>query len=182
VVSYLIHCSAQPGISERRRERKEAKQEKGPPLWQRTLSQGSARMTFVVGALLTLSGGSYLIGLHKIAGQNAGTAATVGMVLLFNLIMLALLELQLLGFLVAPDWTRGAVDHFKEWFARNSASSRISDRPRGRPSSGPPRAGLPPLATSSLGISSRRATRSMHPLVSSARAIPQRAPVTTSSG
>jgi hypothetical protein len=77
-------------------------------------------MTFVVGALLTLPGASYLIGLHKIAEQDAATGATVGMVLAFNVIMLALLELPLVGFVVAPDWTEGAVERFRVWFARNA--------------------------------------------------------------
>jgi Sap, sulfolipid-1-addressing protein len=114
--------------AERRRRRRGAKGESEPPFWQRTLSRGSAWMTFVVGALLTLPGASYLIGLHKIAEADAGTAATVGMVLAFNLIMLALLELPLIGFVVAPEWTRDAVDRFKRWFARNALrlASRIA--------------------------------------------------------
>jgi hypothetical protein len=119
-LSYVIRRSGRAGESERRRRRAEAKRAKGPPLWQRTLSRGSARMTFVVGALLTLPGAAYLIGLHKIAEQEAATAATVAMVLAFNLIMLALLELPLIGFVIAPDWTQSAVDRFREWFARNA--------------------------------------------------------------
>jgi Sap-like sulfolipid-1-addressing protein len=114
--------------AERRRRRREAKPSKGPPRWQRTLSRGSARATFIVGALLTLPGASYLIGLHKIADQDLGTAGTVAMVLLFNLIMLALLELPLIGFVVAPDWTKDAVARFRQWFSENSRriASRLS--------------------------------------------------------
>ena len=52
----------------------------------------------MIGALLTLPGASYLIGLDHIAGKNASTVATVAMVLGFNLIMLMLLELPLLAF------------------------------------------------------------------------------------
>lgn len=120
VLSYVIRRSGRSGESEPSRRRAEAKRTKGPPLWQRTLSRGSAWMTFAVGALLTLPGAAYLIGLHKIAEQDAATPATVGMVLAFNLIMLALIELPLVGFVVAPDRTQGAVDRFREWFAHNS--------------------------------------------------------------
>ena len=60
-------------LAERRRRRQEAKEGKGPPKWQQTLSKGSARTTFVVGALLTLPGASYLIGLHKIADADPST-------------------------------------------------------------------------------------------------------------
>ena len=119
-ISYGISRWDRTSLAERRRRRKEAKPAKGPPLWQRTLSRGSAWMTFVVGALLTLPGASYLIGLHKISEGNPSTAAVVGEVLLFNLIMLALLEVPLVGFTIAPDATRRAIDRFKAWFAANA--------------------------------------------------------------
>src|SRR2546430_9811858 len=48
----------------RRRAAREAKPDKGPPRWQRALSEGSARTTFLVGAFVTLPGGSYLAGLN----------------------------------------------------------------------------------------------------------------------
>jgi hypothetical protein len=124
VVAWMIRPSRQPReggiIAERRRKRKESKGDKGPPRWQRTLSQGSARTTFVVGALLTLPGASYLIGLHKIADSNPSTVGAVAAVLAFNAIMLALLELPLIGYVFAPDWTPRAVDRFKDWFSRNA--------------------------------------------------------------
>jgi Sap, sulfolipid-1-addressing protein len=124
VVAYMIRPSRQPSeggwLAERRRSKKEAKGDKGPPRWQRTLSKGTARTTFVVGALLTLPGASYLIGLHKIADQDPSTAGAIGMVLLFNVIMLALLEVPLIGFVFAPEWTPRAVDRFKGWFSRNA--------------------------------------------------------------
>jgi hypothetical protein len=124
VVAFVIRPGREPRkggrLAERRRRKKEAKAEKGPSLWQRKLSQGTARTTFVVGALLTLPGASYLIGLHKIADQNPSTVGAIAWVLVFNLIMLALLELPLIGFIFAPDWTPRAVDRFKEWFSRNA--------------------------------------------------------------
>ena len=126
VVAYMIR----PGrtrretgrLAERRRRRAETeeKSEKGPPRWQQSLSKGTARTTFVIGALLTLPGASYLIGLDHIAGENASTVATVAMIIGFNLIMLMLLELPLLAYTFAPDWTPDAVSRFKGWFNRNS--------------------------------------------------------------
>jgi len=126
-ISYWVGHRPRTALADRRR-RREKKPDKGPPLWQRTLSRGSARMTFVVGALLTLPGASYLIGLHKIADSDAGTAGAVGAVVLFNVIMLALLEVPLIGFTLAPDWTTDAVDRLKAWFARNARrlASRIA--------------------------------------------------------
>src|SRR5262245_1348319 len=127
-ISYGIARWDRTALAERRRRRKEEKPDKGPPLWQRTLSRESAWMTFVVGALLSLPGASYLIGLHKIADSDASTAEAVAGVVLFNVIMLALLEVPLIGFAVAPDWTRDAIDRFKGWFAQNARflASRIA--------------------------------------------------------
>jgi hypothetical protein len=123
-IAYLIrpgHVPRETGrLADRRRRREEKKKDKDPPKWQRTLSKGSARTTFVVGALLTLPGASYLIGLHKIADSDPSTVGAIGAVLLFNVIMLALLELPLIGYFFAPEWTPRAVDRFKDWFSRNA--------------------------------------------------------------
>jgi hypothetical protein len=37
----------------------------------------------------------------------------------FNLVMLAILEVPLLGYTFAPDWTRTALQHFKEVLTRH---------------------------------------------------------------
>ena len=124
LVAYLIRPGRVPKetgrLAERRRRRAEKKKDKGPPKWQQKLSEGTAKTTFVIGALLTLPGASYLIGLGHIADKDASTAATVAMILGFNVIMLMLLEIPLLAFTFAPDWTPDAVDRFKAWFNSNS--------------------------------------------------------------
>ena len=112
-------------IAERRRVRKGPKEDKGPPRWQQALSKGSARTTFAVGALLTLPGGSYLAGLNRIEKQNLSTTATVLTVIGFNLVMLILLELPLLGYTFAPDWTPGAVERAKAWAGRNGHKAAV---------------------------------------------------------
>ena len=124
VVAYMIRPGRAPReegrLADRRRRRQDAKKEKGPPKWQQALSKGTARTTFVIGALLTLPGASYLIGLDHIAGKDASTGATVAMILAFNVIMLMLLELPLLAYTFAPEWTPDAVNRFKAWFNSNS--------------------------------------------------------------
>ena len=119
-LSYGIANWDRTAMAERRRRKRDAKPDKGPPLWQRTLSRGSAWMTFVVGAALTLPGASYLIGLHKISEGNPSTAGAVASVLLFNVIMLALLEVPLIGFAVAPERTTATIDRLRAWFAKNA--------------------------------------------------------------
>src|SRR5438270_12311882 len=65
-VAFVLYTGRAERLWARRRERKEDKQDKGPPRWQRELSKGSARTTFIIGALLTLPGASYLAGLREI--------------------------------------------------------------------------------------------------------------------
>ena len=92
---------------------------KAPPRWQTRLSRSSPRGAFVVGALLTLPGASYLAGLRQIASLHYADAVTVLLVIAFNLVMLMLIELPLLGFAFAPDWTRRQVTAAKAFGARH---------------------------------------------------------------
>jgi hypothetical protein len=104
------------GRDRRYRERRAKKKEGKPePRWQRELRRGSPRTTFVIGALLTLPGASYLAGLDRLTKLNYSTAVTVLIVIAFNLVMLALLELPMIAFSVAPEWTPAAIDRAKAW-------------------------------------------------------------------
>jgi hypothetical protein len=119
-VAFVLYSGRHERLRERRRARKAAKPDKGPPRWQRELSKGSARTTFIVGALLTLPGASYLAGLHEIHKLKYSTSATVLLVIGFNLVMLWLLEVPLACFSVAPEWTPRAIDRAKAWVSRHA--------------------------------------------------------------
>jgi Sap, sulfolipid-1-addressing protein len=120
VAAYVLYTGRHDRFWERRRARKAAKPDKGPPRWKRELSKGSARTTFVVGALLTLPGASYLAGLTQIHKLQYPTAGTVLVVVGFNLVMLWLLEVPFASFMVAPDWTPKAIERAKLWVSRHS--------------------------------------------------------------
>ena len=120
ILAWVVWSGRQERYRERRRARKAAKPDKGPPRWQRELSKGSPRTTFVVGMLLTLPGASYLAGLDEINKLNYSTTVTVLVVIGFNLIMLLLLEVPLVSFLIAPDWTPRAIERGKVWVSRHS--------------------------------------------------------------
>ena len=111
--------------AEQRRAHKQAKPDKGPPKWQRVLSKGSPKTTFIVGALLTLPGASYLAGLHQIHKLSYPTATTVLVVVGFNLVMLWLLEVPLASFVIAPDWTPRAVEQAKAWVSRHAHALEV---------------------------------------------------------
>src|SRR5262249_1930168 len=119
-ISFVLYTGRAERIRERRRERKAAEPDKEPPRWQRELSKGSPRTTFVIGALLTLPGASYLAGLDQIHKVKYSTSVTVLLVIGFNLVMLWLLEAPLASFLVAPDWTPRAIDRAKAWVSQHA--------------------------------------------------------------
>jgi hypothetical protein len=119
LAALVLHTGRYERTAATRRARKEAKKA-GPPRWQRTLSKGSPRTTFVIGALLTLPGASYLAGLDHIHKLDYSTTATVLLVVAFNVVMLWLLEVPLACFVLAPDWTPGAVERAKGWVARHA--------------------------------------------------------------
>ena len=118
--AFILYTGRYERLRETRRTRKAEKPDKGPPRWQRELSKGSARTTFVVGALLTLPGASYLAGLDQIHKLKYSTTVTVLLVIGFNLVMLWLLEVPLASFLVAPDWTPRAIERAKLWVSRHA--------------------------------------------------------------
>jgi Sap, sulfolipid-1-addressing protein len=119
-VAVVLRSGRREQFQERRRAKRAAKPDKGPPRWQRELNKGSARTTFIVGAMLTLPGGSYLAGLARIHKLHESWPVTVLIVIGFNVIMLWLLEVPLASFLVAPDWTPNAIARARAWVGRNA--------------------------------------------------------------
>lgn len=117
IVARALSAERDAILKERRERRKaargKAKREQGPPRWQQVLSRGTPRTTFAVGALLTLPGASYLVALTRLAKDDLGAPEVVLVILGFNLIMLALLELPLLSYWLEPDATPARVERFK---------------------------------------------------------------------
>jgi hypothetical protein len=124
IVGWVLLSGRATEIKERRRRRKEEKHgpvEQKESLPERLLGRGDMRVTFAVGALLSLPGASYLVALDKIAKLGWPKASTAIAVIVFCLIQQLLLEAPLFGFWVAPDWTERAVIRFREWIAHNAA-------------------------------------------------------------
>jgi hypothetical protein len=124
IVGWALLTGRVAEIKESRRrhhEEKHGPKEEKESLPERLLGRGSMRITFAVGALLSLPGASYLLALNKIAKLEWPTASTAVAVVIFCLIQQLLLELPLAGFYLAPKWTEGAVVKFREWISRNAA-------------------------------------------------------------
>lgn len=124
LVGWAVLSGRMARIKEGRRRRHEAKhgpKEEKESLPERLLGRGSMRITFAVGAVLSLPGASYLVALDKMANLDWPTTSTALAVIIFCLIQQLLLELPLIGFYFAPKWTEGAVVSFRGWISRNAS-------------------------------------------------------------
>jgi Sap-like sulfolipid-1-addressing protein len=128
LVAYVLGSGRDARLQERRRRRKEAKAETGEKkesFPERMLGRGSARITFVVGVLLTFPGVSYLTALDRMAKLDAGVPETVLLVVVFCLIQQLLLEVPLLGYTFAPEKTQDRVVRFRAWLGRNGRKAGV---------------------------------------------------------
>lgn len=123
IVGWVVLSGRAVEIKQRRRERHEEKHPHKEPKQsfpERILGRGSARLSFVAGALLSLPGASYFVALDRIAKLDWPAFTTALAVVIFVLIEMLLLEVPLIGFLVAPEWTEKAVIRFRAWISKNA--------------------------------------------------------------
>ena len=131
-IAWVLRTGRDQPLQERRRKKKDAKlkarEEAGKPtesLPLRLLGKGDPRVTFVVGAVLSFPGVSYLDALDHIHKLNPGTVPTVLLVVGFCLLQQILLELPLLGYVFAPDGTQVRVNRFKAWIGRKGRTAVV---------------------------------------------------------
>lgn len=118
LVAFVVATGRDQRLRARSGRRRERAKDKPPPRWKRQLSKGGARDTFVVGVLLSFPGASYIAGMGLLSKQHAGTAVTVLVVIGFNVVMLLLLELPLLGYATRPVETAAAVARLNGFLSR----------------------------------------------------------------
>jgi Sap-like sulfolipid-1-addressing protein len=98
---------------------------KREPWSQRILARGSVPIVFVAALFVNVPGAAYLIALKDIAAGNHSTATSVGLIVLFNLIMFLLAEIPLVGLLVAPERTGVLVHGMNRWLNEHSRQLAI---------------------------------------------------------
>jgi hypothetical protein len=116
LVAYVLHGGG---------KKTPAKKEKGPSKVEQLLGRGSARITFALGVVLTLPGISYLAALHDLQTLGYGTVAEILVIVGFNIMLLILLIVPLVGFFVAPERTVVEVRRFREWLTRSGRQIAI---------------------------------------------------------
>lgn len=103
-----------------RRAHPRARPKKEGPSWiDRRLDRASGPLAFAVGAVINLPGPFYLLALGDIATGDYGTGAQIILVLLFNAIMLLLLEVPLAGYVMQPEATAAWVAQLAQWLKAN---------------------------------------------------------------
>lgn len=129
IVAYVLRGGHDQRLKERRQKKKadagEEQVEKSPSKVEQLLGRGSARVTFALGVVLTLPGVSYLAALHDLQERGYSTAAQILVILAFNLMLLILLEIPLVGYFVAPERTVVEVQRFRAWLSRDGRRMAI---------------------------------------------------------
>lgn len=100
---------------DRRRKGRASEKPAGKPWHTRLLEKGSLPLTFVVGAVMSFPGLTYVNALDHIAHLNPPILPLLGLVAYFCVMQQLLLEGALLTTALAPDWTRDAIAAFKTW-------------------------------------------------------------------
>jgi hypothetical protein len=131
-IAFVLGTGRDQPFREHQREKKDgklkAREEAGKPtesLPLRMLGKGDPKVTFVVGAVLSFPGVSYLDALDHMHKLNPGTVPTVLLVIGFCLMQQILLEIPLLGYVFAPDRTQDTVTRFRAWMSRKGRSAAV---------------------------------------------------------
>jgi hypothetical protein len=103
----------------RRSRRGDAKRPQHQSLYERAVGHDSVWIAWAAGALYSVPGAYYLAGLALLVKAGAPTVTDVFAVLGFNVIMFALIELPLLGFVLAPERTRSLTGKLSRWMTKH---------------------------------------------------------------
>jgi Sap, sulfolipid-1-addressing protein len=131
LVAYVLQGGHDQRLKERRKQKQLAKNdgeeatEKGPSKVEQLLGRGSARVTFALGVVLTLPGVSYLAALRDLQELGYGAVGEILVIVGFNLMLLILLEVPLLGYFFAPERTVAEVQRFRAWLTRSGRRMAI---------------------------------------------------------
>jgi Sap-like sulfolipid-1-addressing protein len=121
LAAFMVATGRDKRRQARSARKREENKDKPPPRWKRQLSKGSARGTFLIGIVLSFPGASYIAGMDLLGKQHISTGETVLTVIGFNLVMLLLLELPLIGYATKPAWTANTVARFNVWLTQSGS-------------------------------------------------------------
>jgi len=99
--------------------RRPPKPHSGPSRLSRAAGEGGLFAVFVAGIALYLPSPTYLAALEEVGSTKMGTAATAVWVLIVVALVLVTVEVPVLLFLLAPDWTVPRLQAVNAWLDRH---------------------------------------------------------------
>ena len=96
----------------RRKPKEGADQEAG---WKQKIREPKARTIFFLGVALYAPSATYIAAMQQIGTNSYSVSETVGLVVLVVVIVLLLVELPLITYAVAPDWTDRKIAPVEGW-------------------------------------------------------------------
>jgi hypothetical protein len=114
VLAWLLVTGRDPRPQRLRKERKPRDPDK-PSFTTRAMSHDSVGLAFVLGIVLDLPSVWYVIALKDIAGGGYSTATEVILIIVFNVIMFAVIEIPLAAYLIAPERAAARAAAFNAW-------------------------------------------------------------------
>lgn len=120
VLAWLMISARGRSRIEARRARRAAPVEEAKPTWAEAhLDRANVLVAVAVGAAINLPGPFYLLALGDIAQGGYTRGQELGLILLFNVTMFLLLEVPLIGYLIAPEATTRRVAELSRWLRAN---------------------------------------------------------------
>lgn len=110
----------------RRHRHADGQQPRTQSLQDRALGNDSVWIAWAAGAVYSAPGAYYLAGLALLAKLGAPTVTDVLAILGFNVIMFALIELPLIGFVLAPERTRKLTGNLHAWMTAHRRALIVS--------------------------------------------------------
>jgi len=88
--------------------------------WIEGLVERGATLSFVAGIIATILPAPFaIIAMKNISELDITDAQAFALIVAFNLLMFILVEVPLVGFVVAPDWARRSSTEFNDWLGKN---------------------------------------------------------------
>jgi hypothetical protein len=122
VLLLVVAAFALAGRTSHWHPRRRHDDEKRPPrhsLYDRAVGHDSLWVAWAAGALYSAPGAYYLAGLALLIKLAKPAPTDVLAIFGFNLVMFALIELPLIGFLIAPERARTTTERFSDWMTRH---------------------------------------------------------------
>ena len=114
-VAILVRAGRKVQWHPRRHSQGAAERPQRQSLYDRAVGRDSVWIAWAAGAIYSVPGAYYLAGLALLAKLSEPGVTEVLAILGFNLIMFALIELPLIGFLLTPDRTRSLTEKLHGW-------------------------------------------------------------------